>query len=216
MDELLDSLGGLKKVAEMSGRSHRMRRRKDGTLAWVARAEELRCTLDGANLVEQVLFQKGSKKVALVTEVASAGISLHADRRQVRKGFQPPRRCMISLELPWGADKAIQVFGRVHRANQLVPPKFVMLTTPLGGEVRFISAIARRMKLLGALTKGDRMTSMGGGADRHMAEFDVNNVYGVRALTTLYADTTKIQSAAPDLLAVYESMRFLGELAPAT
>lgn len=49
-----------------------------------------------------------------------------------------------------------------------------------------------------------------------MAEFDVNNVYGVRALMTLYADTSKITSAAPDLLAIYESMRFLGDLAPAT
>ena len=69
--------------------------------------------------------------------------------------------------------EAIQCFGRVHRANQLIPPKFLVLTTswahgstllvihvmsnassqlgcaqfamtrPLGGEVRFNSAIAR-------------------------------------------------------------------------
>jgi len=210
MDEIVDNLGGLKRVAEMSGRSHRMKRRKDGTLAYVARCEELRCSHDGANLVEQVLFQKGAKKICLVTEVASAGISLHADRRQVRKDFQPPRRTMISVELPWGADKAIQCFGRVHRANQLVPPRFVMLCTPLGGEVRFISAIARRMKLLGAVTKGDRMTSMGGGADRHMADFDVNNAYGVRALETLYVDTTSTLSAAPELHALYEGLPFIG------
>jgi len=210
MDEILDTLGGVKKVAEMSGRSHRMKRRKDGTLAYVARCEELRCSHDGANMVEQVLFQKGAKKYCIVTEVASAGISLHADRRQVRKDFQPPRRTMISVELPWGADKAIQCFGRVHRANQLVPPRFIMMCTPLGGEVRFISAIARRMKLLGALTKGDRMTSMGGGADQHMSDFDVNNPYGVRALETLYLDTVRPKGQAPDLLALYEGLPFLG------
>jgi len=211
MDELVDLLGGLRKVAEMSGRSHRMKRKKDGTLAYVARSEELKCSIDGANMVEQVLFQKGAKKMCIVTEVASAGISLHADRRQVRKGFKPPRRLMISVELPWGADKAIQVFGRVHRANQLVPPHFVMLCTPLGGEVRFLSAIARRMKLLGAVTKGDRMAAMGGAADRHMAEFDINNPYGVKALSTLYRDTASTLSNAPELLELYKSLNFIGK-----
>jgi len=211
MDELVDQLGGSRKVAELSGRSHRMKRRKDGSLSYVARAEELRCPLHGANLVEQVLFQKGVKQVCVVTEVASAGISLHADRRQVRKDFQPPRRILISLELPWGADKAIQVFGRVHRANQLVPPRFVMLCTPLGGEVRFISSIARRMKLMGAVTKGDRLTCMGGEADRQMAEFDVNNRYGVRALLTLYSDTTTAQGTMAELLGLYKDLPFIGD-----
>ncbi|CAJ1358637.1 unnamed protein product [Effrenium voratum] len=117
---------------------------------------------------------------------------------------------MISLELPWGADKAIQCFGRVHRANQLVPPKFLVLTTPLGGEVRFNSAIARRMKLLGAVTKGDRMTSMGGVADSHMTDFDVNNAYGQKALMTFYTDTAKFSSVAPELLALYEALPFIG------
>jgi len=210
MDELVDWLGGLRNVAEMSGRTHRMKRRKDGSLAYVARSEELRCTIDGANMIEQVLFQKGTKKVCLVTEVASAGISLHSDRRQVRKGFQPPRRTMISVELPWGADKAIQCFGRVHRANQLVPPRFVMLCTPLGGEVRFLSAIARRMKLLGAVTKGDRMSSMGGGADSHMAAFDINNSYGERAIVTLFKDTTEAQGMAPALMNVYQNLPYIG------
>lgn len=212
LDEMVDLLGGVKNVAEMSGRSHRMKRRKNGTLAYVARADELRCPVEQANMFEQVYFQKGMKKVAIVTEVASAGISLHADRRQVRKDYQPPRRTMISVELPWGADKAIQCFGRVHRANQLVPPRFEMLCTPLGGEVRFLSAIARRMKLLGAVTKGDRMTSMGGGADRHMAVYDVNNAYGRKALETFYRDTSVANTVCnePELIGIYKALPFIG------
>jgi len=210
MDELVDLLGGPRRVAEMSGRHHRMKRKKDGSLAYVARSEELRCSADGMNLVEQEFFQKGVKKCCIVTEVASAGISLHADRRQLRKDFTPPRRLFLAVELPWGADKAIQVFGRVHRANQLQPPRFKMLCTPIGGENRFTTAIARRMKLLGAVTKGDRFTSMGGGADRHMAEFDLNNNYGKRALAVLYTDTTSVASAAPDLIATYEALPFIG------
>lgn len=212
LDEVVDNLGGGRKVAEMSGRSHRMVRRRDGTFAYVARCEELKCSSDQVNLMEQGHFQKGTKKVCVVTEVASAGISLHSDRRQVRSDFQPPRRTMISLELPWGADKAIQCFGRVHRANQLVPPKFIMLVTDLGGEMRFTSAIARRTKLLGAVTKGDRMTSMSGCADRHFCDFDVNNYYGRKALATLFTDTRS--TGEPILQALYENrtaLPFIGE-----
>lgn len=43
-----------------------------------------------------------------------------------------------------------------------------------------------------------------------MAEFDVNNVYGARALYTLYQDTTKTTAAAPELLATYEALPFIG------
>ena len=75
----------------------------------------------------------------VVTEVASAGISLHADRRQAlfvchadlfnyrrapipnhkaTDNFQPPRRLMISLELPWGADK-VQWKSNIYEYNSI-------------------------------------------------------------------------------------------------
>lgn len=99
----------------------------------------------------------------------------------------------IFHQLPWAADKAIQQLGRSHRSGQETAPIYKMVVTDLGGERRFASAVAKRMAALGALTKGDRRAATG--AD--LSEFDIDSVFGKRALGRTYTALSERPSTAP-------------------
>lgn len=86
----------------------------------------------------------------------------------------------------------MQQFGRSHRANQVHAPIYRLLYTDLGGENRFVSAVASRLESLGALTHGDRR---GGPA---LADFSYQSDYGRVALESLYATCAGI--AQPRIL----------------
>ena len=179
LDELIDELGGPTAVAEMTGRRWRVVRR-GGRLRREPRAgnDPSADAADGVNIAEKRAFQSGEKLVAVISDAASTGISLHA---RVGEG-NDRRRVHVTIELPWSADKAIQQLGRTHRSNQTSGPSYVMVSTNLGGERRFAAAVARRLQSLGALTRGDRRAATG----IDLSEGHLDSPLGRQALKKMY------------------------------
>ena len=149
---LIDALGGGSAVAEISGRTKREREASGGE--GVTNAEEL------------AAFEEGRKRVALLSAAGSTGVSLHNDPRHANRA----RRAHLTLELPWAAAAATQQLGRTHRASQLQPPRYELLTSDGPGEARKASQVAARLAGLGAL-RGDRRA----GSVADLSTFDMHN-----------------------------------------
>uniref|UniRef100_A0AC35GBX0 Strawberry notch helicase C domain-containing protein n=1 Tax=Panagrolaimus sp. PS1159 TaxID=55785 RepID=A0AC35GBX0_9BILA len=179
LDALIDQLGGSDCVAEMTGRRARVIRDADGVTSYKRRNDGENVNLDMINIQEKDYFMNGKKFVAIISEAASSGISLHADRRALNKR----KRVHITMELPWSADKAVQQFGRTHRSNQEHPPEYLFLISELAGEKRFVSTASKRLQSLGALTRGDRRAVA---ESDDLSRFSIENKYGKQALQLLY------------------------------
>mmetsp|Transcript_31465 Transcript_31465/g.46405 ORF Transcript_31465/g.46405 Transcript_31465/m.46405 type:complete len:1291 (+) Transcript_31465:79-3951(+) len=192
LDDIIDRLGGTENVAEMTGRSGRCVRvpnsikyrfekrvgiskeKKFGLSAPLSEEDA-----DRLNITEKKKFMDGRKSVAVISDAASTGISLHTSAKSKARDR---RRVHFTIELPWAADKAIQQLGRTHRSGQISAPIYKMVVTELGGERRFAAAVSKRMASLGALTKGDRRAATGS----DLSEFDIDSRFGRRALKRFY------------------------------
>src|SRR5205814_8229 len=176
LDQLVNHFGE-RNVAELTGRTRRLIRDSRGHVEYKKRNPE-GVAMHRTNVHEMEQIQSGKKRVAIISDAAAMGISLHASNRAENR----QRRVHITVELGWSADKQMQCFGRTHRSDQAEPPEYVLLSTELAGEKRFSSTIARRLGSLGALTKGDR-----GAADNaDWARYNFETEEGRSALSLLY------------------------------
>ena len=141
---------GADKVAEITGRSKRIIKRKQ-----LGRdAVEIQSRPGSANNSELNAFMDGKKDIVLFSRSGAIGFSMHASL--VRKNQK--RRAQYIIEAGWSADAAVQGLGRSHRSNQACAPLFRPVSTDVQGEKRFLSTISRRLNTLGAITKGERKT----------------------------------------------------------
>lgn len=154
LDSIINAFG-TDVVAEVTGRSRRFvqKRDDDGNLKVV---EEKRGK--HSSRADAEAFQNDKKKILIFSGAGGTGYSFHADNAAENKC----KRIHYILQPGWRADAAVQGFGRTHRTNQANEPHYVLPTTNLKAQKRFVSSIARRLDQLGALTRGQRQATSQG------------------------------------------------------
>jgi antirestriction protein ArdC len=177
LDSIVNAFGA-DRVAEITGRGRRFVQTRDeeGNLRVV---EERRGK--NASRVDAEAFQSDRKSVLVFSGAGGTGYSFHADNTAENRR----RRIHYILQPGWSAPGAVQGFGRTHRTNQASSPHYVLPTTDLAAQKRFVSSIARRLDQLGALTRGQRQTTSQG---LFTAADNLESLYADTALTNLFQD----------------------------
>jgi len=170
LDQIVQRFG-TDMVAEITGRSRRVVRKRDRLVVENRAAS--------ANLAETAAFRDDAKRILIFSDAGGTGRSYHAELSARNRRL----RVHYLLEPGWKADAAIQGLGRTNRTNQAQPPLFRPIATDVKAEKRFLSTIARRLDTLGAITRGQRQT---GGQGLFRPEDNLESHYARDALRQLY------------------------------
>lgn len=177
IDLIINALGH-DSVAEVTGRGRRFVQEHDGEGGFKL-LEQKRGGKSSEN--DANAFQDDKKKALIFSDAGGTGYSFQSDREAKNQR----QRIHFLVQPGWRADNAVQGFGRTHRSNEVNQPTYILPTTNLKAQRRFISSIARRLDQLGALTKGQRNT----GSQGLFANKDnLESKYAVAALRSLIED----------------------------
>lgn len=177
LDSIINAFGP-DRVAEVTGRSRRFIQTRDdeGNLKIV---EEKRSK--NVTRADATAFQANKKDILIFSGAGGTGYSFHADNTTANQR----KRIHYILQPGWRADGAVQGFGRTHRTNQATTPHYVLPTTNLKAQKRFVSSIARRLDQLGALTRGQREATSQG---MFTASDNLESEYASTALRNFFGD----------------------------
>lgn len=168
---------GQENVAEITGRKRRT--------VWVAdekgRKKIIQKRGKAAVNADAKSFMDGKKRVLVFSDAGGTGFSFHADNNAKNR----QKRIHYLVQPGWKADSAIQGLGRTHRTNQASAPRFILASTDVPAQARFISTIARRLDQLGALTRGQRETSSQG---LFKARDNLETAHATDALRLFFSD----------------------------
>ncbi|MEC4748589.1 strawberry notch-like NTP hydrolase domain-containing protein [Methylomicrobium sp. Wu6] len=159
LDSIINAFGS-DRVAEVTGRSRRFVQTRDeeGNLKVV---EEKRGKNSSRSDAEA--FQANKKDILIFSGAGGTGYSFHADNTAENQR----KRIHYILQPGWRADYAVQGFGRTHRTNQAQEPHYVLPTTNLKAQKRFVSYCSQT----GSVGRLDTWSARGN-QSRH--------VYGIR------------------------------------
>lgn len=177
---------GTNNVAEITGRKRRFVQVPDPKTGGFKVEEQKRPA--SAVPADADAFMEDKKRVLVFSDAGGTGYSFQSD---LNVKNQRPRSHYL-VQPGWRANNAVQGFGRTHRSNEANQPHYVLPTTNLKAQKRFISSIARRLDQLGALTKGQRET---GGQGMFSATDNLESQYASDALHNLFVDMYNGQAA---------------------
>lgn len=147
LEQILRAFGS-QEVAEITGRSRRLVPAANGSQTLEDRyPEDVKADLRD--------FVNDDKRILVFSQAGGTGATYSAQRT-----FRNQRlRRHYLLQPGWRADLALQGMGRSHRSDQVQPPEYILLSTDLWANQRMISAVAKGMRDLGALTRGLRQAA---------------------------------------------------------
>ena len=177
LDSIINAFGS-ETVAEVTGRSRRFVQTRDEEGNYKV-VEEKRGKNSSRHDAEA--FQANKKDILVFSGAGGTGYSFHADNTAENQR----KRIHYILQPGWRADAAVQGFGRTHRTNQAQEPHYVLPTTNLKAQKRFVSSIARRLDQLGALTRGQREATSQG---MFTASDNLESQYATTALNNFFSD----------------------------